>query len=82
MVLKRGKVSILASSHQKQKTSKVTITLRKKSRGKLATKKSASWADSSCDPLSILNRLNKFFELFLDDGLNSEFAYLFGLKNV
>lgn len=34
-----------------------------------------------CDPASTLNRLRKFFELFLSDGLNSEFAYTFGLKD-
>ncbi len=34
------------------------------------------------DPVSTLNRLQKFFELFLSDGLNSEFSYTFGLKNV
>ncbi len=35
-----------------------------------------------CDPASTLNRLRKFFELFLSDGLSFEFAYTFGLKNV
>jgi len=34
------------------------------------------------DPASTLNRLREFLELFLSDGLNSEFAYQFGLKNV
>ena len=34
-----------------------------------------------CEPLSTLNRLQRFFNLFLSDGLNSEFAYLFGLKD-
>lgn len=34
-----------------------------------------------CEPLSTLNRLEEFFELFLRDGLNSEFAYLFGLRD-
>lgn len=33
------------------------------------------------DPASTLNRLKEFFELFLQNGLNSEFAYQFGLKN-
>ena len=33
------------------------------------------------DPASTLNRLRKFFELFLSNGLNSEFAYQFGLKD-
>ena len=33
-------------------------------------------------PDDILHRLNKFFNLFLSDSLNSEFAYQFGLKNV
>lgn len=34
------------------------------------------------DPASTLNRLKEFFKLFLSDGLNSEFAYAFGLKDV
>ena len=33
------------------------------------------------DPVSTLYRLREFFELFLSDGLNSEFAYSFGLKD-
>ncbi len=36
---------------------------------------------SSCEPSDILHRLDKFFKLFLSDGLNSEFAYAFGLKD-
>lgn len=35
-----------------------------------------------CEPDDILHRLEEFFKLFLQDGLNSEFAYLFGLKDV
>ena len=34
------------------------------------------------DPDDILHRLEEFFKLFLSDGLNSEFSYQFGLKNV
>ncbi len=34
------------------------------------------------DQLSTLNRLREFCELFLSDGLNSEFAYQLGLQNV
>lgn len=37
--------------------------------------------ESKSDPLSILNRLREFFKLFLQNGLNSEFAYTFGLKD-
>jgi hypothetical protein len=33
------------------------------------------------NPLSLLNRLGKFCELLLQDGLSSEYAYLFSLKN-
>jgi len=33
------------------------------------------------DPSDILHRLGEFFKLFLSDGLNSEFAYQFGLKD-
>lgn len=35
----------------------------------------------SCDPDDILYRLDEFFGLFLSEGLNSEFAYQFGLKD-
>ena len=33
------------------------------------------------EPDDILHRLEEFIELFLSNGLNSEFAYTFGLKN-
>lgn len=35
-----------------------------------------------CEHASALNRLQEFSKLFLQDSLNSEFAYLFGLKDV
>lgn len=34
-----------------------------------------------CEPACTLNRLREFCELFLSDGLNSEFAYTFSLKD-
>ncbi len=34
------------------------------------------------EPDDILHRLDEFIKLFLSEGLNSEFAYLFGLRNV
>src|SRR3989344_7574056 len=33
------------------------------------------------EPYEILHRLDEFFKLFLSDGLNSEYFYLFGLKD-
>lgn len=37
---------------------------------------------TSNDSDNILHRLLEFFNLFLTDGINSEFAYQFGLRNV